>query len=106
MKNLNYWTLLIFAPILMLTGILGFIVSEGLMSNSPGYNIFHLLFGAIGLFSVLSQRQNLIRGFNLGFGLIDLYQAVASFMHWFPESYFQWKTSDDILHILIGGFWF
>lgn len=103
MKNLNYWTLLIFAPILILTGILGFILPEGLMSNAPSYNIFHIIFGAIGLLSVLSKRQNLIRGFNIGFGLIDLYQALASFMHWFPEQYFQWKTGDDILHILIGG---
>ena len=103
MKNLNYWTLLILAPILILTGILSFLVPSGLMSNAPCYNIFHLVFGTIGLSSVFSQRQNLIRGFNLGFGLIDLYQALASFMLWFPESYFQWKTGDDILHILIGG---
>jgi hypothetical protein len=23
-------------------------------------------------------------------------------MDWFPEAYFQWKTADDILHIIIG----
>ena len=101
--KLNYFTLLIFAPILILTGILGFILPDSLMSNAPSYNIFHIVFGIIGLVCVLSRKDNLIRGFNISFGMIDLYQAVASLMNWFPESYFQWKTADDILHILIGG---
>lgn len=101
--KLNYFTLLIFAPILILTGILGFILPDSLMSNAPSYNIFHIVFGIIGLICVLSRTDNLIRGFNISFGMIDLYQALASFLHWFPEQYFQWKTADDILHILIGG---
>jgi hypothetical protein len=103
MKNLNYWTLLIFAPVLILTGVLGFILPEGLMSNSPTYNIFHIIFGILGLVCVLSKRDSWIRGFNIGFGLIDLYQAAASFLDWFPEQHFQWKPADDVLHILIGG---
>jgi len=45
----------------------------------------------------------LIRGFNISFGLIDLYQAAASFMNWFPESHFRWRTGDDILHVIIGA---
>lgn len=101
--NLNYITLLIFAPVLILTGILGFILPPGLMSGAFAYNIFHIIFGVIGLILVLSKNQNLIRTFNICFGLIDLYQALASFMDWFPESYFQWKTADDFLHIIIGG---
>lgn len=101
--KLNYFTLLIFAPILILTGISGFILPDGLMSNSFAYNIFHIIFGIIGLVCVLSNKENLICSFNIGFGLIDLYQAIASFLNWFPEQYFQWKTADDILHIFIGG---
>lgn len=101
--NLNYITLGIFAPVLVLTGITGFILPPGPMSNAAPYNIFHIIFGAIGLILVLSKHQNLIRAFNIGFGLIDLYQALASYLHLFPESYFQWKTADDILHIVIGG---
>jgi hypothetical protein len=103
MKNLNYYVLLIFAPILILTGILGFILPQTLMSGAPAYNSFHIIFGAIGLISVLTKRQSLIRGFNISFGLIDLYQAAASFMNWFPESLFRWRTGDDILHIVIGA---
>ena len=102
MKDLNYYTLLIFAPVLILTGILGFILPETLMSGAPAYNVFHIVFGIIGLFSVLGKRQSFIRGFNISFGLIDLYQAAASFMNWFPESLFRWKTGDDILHMVIG----
>ncbi len=103
MKNLNYWTLLIFAPILILTGILGFVLPETWVSGAPEYNVFHIIFGTIGLFSVLSKREVLIRGFNISFGLIDLYQAAASFLHLFPESHFRWRTGDDILHIIIGA---
>jgi hypothetical protein len=103
MKNLNYYTLLIFAPVLILTGISGFILPETLLSGAPAYNVFHIIFGIIGLVSVLSKKQSLIRGFNISFGLIDLYQAAASFMDWLPESLFRWKTGDDILHIVIGA---
>jgi len=103
MKNLNYYTLLIFAPVLILAGILGFVLPETFLSGAPAYNVFHIVFGIIGLLSVLSKRQHLIRGFNISFGLIDLYQAAASFMDWFPERLFQWKTGDDLLHIIIGA---
>lgn len=102
-RSLNYITLIIFAPILILTGLLGFVLPDGPMSNAAPYNIFHIIFGAIGLAFVLTKREDFIRGFNLSFGLIDLYQAVASFLNWFPEQHFQWKTADDILHIIIGG---
>ena len=102
MKDLNYYTLLIFAPLLILTGILGFVLPETLMSGAPAYNVFHIVFGVIALLSVLSKKQSFIRGFNISFGLIDLYQAVANFMDWFPENLFRWKTGDDILHIIIG----
>lgn len=103
MKNLNYWTLLIFAPILILTGILGFILPENIISGAPSYNIFHIIFGTIGLISVLSKKEILIRGFNISFGLIDLYQAAASFFQLFPENHFRWRTGDDVLHVIIGS---
>ena len=103
-SRLNVIALGIFAPILVLAGILGFIIPPhlSLMSGAAPYNIFHLIFGAIGLVFVLTKNETLIRSFNLGFGLIDLYQAVASFTHLFPEQYFQWTRVDDALHIIIG----
>ncbi len=101
---LNYYTLLIFAPLLILTGILGFVIppKKGLTSGAPAYNVFHIIFGLIGLGVVYSQHATSIRGFNVAFGLIDLYQAAASFLHLFPEKQFKWKRADDVLHIVIG----
>ena len=103
-KSLNYLVLLIFAPILILTGILGFIVpvEKGLMSGAPAYNVFHLLVGSIGLLLALTRNETWIRTFNISFGVTDLYQAVASFLHLFPEQIFLWKPADDVVHIVIG----
>lgn len=105
MENLNFYVLLVFAPILILVGILGFIIpaNKGLTSGAPAYNIFHIVFGLIGLGIVYSQNDTGIRAFNIGFGVIDLYQAAASFLHWFPEKQFGWKRADDVLHVVIGA---
>ena len=102
---MNFYVLAIFAPLLILTGILGFIIpaNKSLTSGAPAYNIFHIIFGLIGLGFVYSQHDHGIRAFNIGFGAIDLYQAVASFLHLFPEKQFRWKTADDVLHIVIGA---
>ena len=85
-------------------GVLGFIsqVQKGLTIAAPAYNIFHIVFGGLGLILVLIRKEALIRTFNIGFGLIDLYQALASFAHLFPEKYFQWTAADEILHVVIG----
>ncbi len=103
MKSLNYKVLLIFAPILILIGILGLVVSSNLNSGEPPYNIFHITFGIIGLIILFTKKESFIRGFNIGFGLIDLYQAAASFLHLFPEQLFKWTRLDDVLHIVIGA---
>src|SRR5436309_1108941 len=102
---MNYYVLLIFAPLLILTGILGFLIpaNKSLTSGEPAYNIFHIIFGALGLGLVLCKCDGGIRAFNIGFGVIDLYQAAASFLHLFPEKQFRWKRADDVLHIVIGA---
>lgn len=104
-KSANYITLAIFAPILILAGLAGFLIpaGKGITSGAPAYNVFHLIFGAIGLFILTSRRQWLISFFNFGFGLIDLYQALASYLSLPPKNYFLWTRVDDILHILIGS---
>ena len=104
-KTLNYKVLLVFAPLLMLTGILGFLIpaQSSFNSGEPAYNIFHIFFSIVGLIVLLTRRESYIRGFNIGFGLIDLYQAAASFLHLFPEQLFKWTRADDILHIVIGA---
>lgn len=104
-KSLNYKVLLVFALVLIFAGVLGFVLpaQKGLTSAAPAYNIFHIVFGSIGLLLILIRNDDFIRAFNIGFGLIDLYQALASFLHLFPEKYFQWTATDNALHIIIGA---
>lgn len=103
-KTLNQKTLTIFAPLLILTGIAGFLIPEqySLMSGAAPYNLFHLIFGAIGLLLVSTRSELAASGFNFGFGLIDLYQALASAVGLTPIQYFHWTFADDVAHVLIG----
>lgn len=103
-KSLNFITLAIFAPVLILAGVAGFLIpgEHSLTSGAPAYNVFHLIFGAIGLLVVWTRNERWLSSFNFGFGLIDIYQAMASALNLPPEKYFLWTKVDDILHVLIG----
>ena len=103
-KSVNYITVAIFAPVLILAGVAGFLVPAqySLTSGAPAYNVFHIFFGCVGLIVLLTRSERLVSSFNAGFGLIDLYQAAASFLHLPPEQYFLWTRIDDLLHIIIG----
>ena len=104
-KTLNRMTLAIFAPLLILAGIAGFLIPPQyqLMSGATPYNLFHLSFGAIGLFLVTATKSDLAASaFNFGFGLIDLYQVLASVVGLTPIQYFYWTYFDDVFHVLIG----
>lgn len=105
MDGLNFYLLLIFAPVLILTGLLGFVVphDKSFTSGAPAYNVFHIVFGLVGLAAVLGGNEYSARAFNIGFGLIDLYQLAASQLHWFPEKRFRWTRVDDILHFTVGA---
>lgn len=99
----NQKVLRVFGPILILAGVLGFVIRPelGLMSGAVPYNIFHLVFGVLGVFlSARGERPSAF--FNLGFGAVDLYQAVASWADLFPKRHFQWRPADDVLHVVIG----
>lgn len=102
--TVNYYVLIVFAPLLIFAGILGFLIPEkkSLTSGAPAYNLFHILFGLAGIM-VATHHPNFVRAFNVCFGVIDLYQAAASYLHLFPEKYFRWKSADDVLHIVIGA---
>ena len=71
-------------------------------SGATAYNVFHIVFGLLGLLLLWSKREWLISAFNAGFGLIDLYQALASYADLPPQQYFLWTQVDDILHVVIG----
>jgi hypothetical protein len=102
-RDLNRTVAKLFGPTLILTGIAGFVIpaKKSATSGAPAYNVFHLIFGALGL--VASRRRGTARAFNSGFGAIDLYQAVASRRGMFPQRWFRWKTADDVLHVAIGA---
>jgi branched-subunit amino acid ABC-type transport system permease component len=92
-----------FGATLIVTGLAGFVIppKKAMTSGAPAYNVFHLVFGALGI--IASRRRTTARAFNVGFGAIDLYQAVASRRGWFPQKAFRWKTADDVLHVVIGA---
>jgi hypothetical protein len=64
--------------------------------------VFHLAFGVLGTILAVGGSNGPIRAFNVGFGLIDLYQAVASRTGWFPKAWFRWRPADDALHVAVG----
>ena len=103
--DVNRTVLRVFAPTLIVVGLAGFVVppKKALTSGAPAYNVFHLVFGAVGIACATSRRRGPARAFNLGFGALDLYQAVANRRGWFPKRWFQWKTADDVLHVAIGS---
>ncbi len=103
-KTLNQKTLMVLAPLLILTGIAGFVIPEqySLMSGAAPYNLFHIIFGSIGLLITMANSDLLASSFNLGFGLIDLYQVLASVIGLAPIQYFHWTYGDDVVHVLLG----
>jgi hypothetical protein len=103
-KSLNQITLMILAPLLILTGIAGFVLPDqySLMSNAAPYNLFHIIFGAIGLLLIQTNNDLVASSFNLGFGLIDLYQVLASMIGLSPIQHFHWTYADDVVHVILG----
>ena len=94
----------VFGPVLILTGIAGFVIPPrfALMSGAPAYNIFHIVFGVVGTALVIAGRPTGVAAFNLGFGIADLYQAVAGIAGFFPARAFRYKPADHVVHVVIG----
>ena len=103
-ETLNRIVLSIFAPVLIITGVAGFLIPPqySLTSGAAPYNVFHIVFGVVGLLVAISGKGRLVSSFNFCFGLIDLYQAIASFLNLPPRALFLWTRVDDILHVLLG----
>jgi hypothetical protein len=101
----NRQVLTVFAPLLVLTGILGFVLpgSMSLMSGAAPYDVFHLLAGSVGIALVLRRSVAGAIAFNLIFGAIDLYQLVAGLTGIFPAQLFALKPADHVVHLVIGA---
>lgn len=103
-KDLNQKTLMVLGPLLQITGFAGFVIPESynLMSGATPYNFFHIIFGSVGTFLAWTTNDRWASVFNLVFGLIDLYQALASVVGLAPIQYFHWTYADDVVHVLLG----
>ncbi|MBI2921696.1 MAG: hypothetical protein HYY18_11490 [Planctomycetes bacterium] len=101
----NRAVLLKLTLVLLAAGILGFVVppEKNFTSGAVPYNVFHLVFGAVGGWIALWGSRRSARVFNVGFGVIDLYQALASAKGLFPAALFLWKPADDVIHWILGG---
>ncbi len=101
----NLFVLRLFGPVLVLTGVLGFLVPSemALMSGAPAYNVFHIVAGLLAVALVLAKRARAVSAFNAAFGGIDLYQALAGVVGWFPAELFAYRVADHVLHVSIGA---
>lgn len=93
-----------FGVILILTGLKGLVSRDpaGLMSEAVPYDVFHVIFGVVGLLAGLRRRPAGAALFNLGFGLIDLWQVVAGLTGLFPAHLFDLRTGDHVVHLVLG----
>jgi hypothetical protein len=94
-----------FGAILVLTGVLGLVHPdpEGLMSQALPYDLFHIVFGALGVTLGLRRRAAGAAAFNLGFGLVDLWQVVAGLTGLFPAGLFALRPGDHVVHLVLGA---
>jgi hypothetical protein len=94
----------VFGPILIITGISGLLIPPrlALMSGAPPYDAFHIAFGLVGTSLVVARRARGVALFNLGFGLGDLYQAVAGVLGIFPAALFRYQRADHLAHVILG----
>jgi hypothetical protein len=100
----NLRLLAVFGPVLIATGVVGLILPPGLslMSGVATYDIFHIIFGTLGLAIVLARSARFAGLFNLGFGAVDLYQAAAGAVGFFPAGPFGLRPADHVVHVVLG----
>ena len=98
------WTVLAFSVVLLLAGAIPFFVpAGGATSSAPAYAAFHLAGALFGFAAVAWRRGQFAPLFSLVFGVLDLYQALASAASWFPKDLFGWTPVDDGLHWVLGA---
>jgi hypothetical protein len=100
----NLRLLSLFGPVLVVAGVAGMLIPPrlALMSGALPYDVFHIVFGVLGIAIVLARSGRLASLFNLGFGLIDLYQAVAGLLGVFPAAAFGLRPADHVVHVVFG----
>jgi len=71
-------------------------------SQSAAYDAFHLIFGLLGLAAAVVASGRAAPLFNLIFGLLDGYQAIAQVLGLFPAGLFNLTTVDTLQHIVVA----
>lgn len=94
-----------FGPLLIVTGVLGFLLPPHLtlMSGATAYNVFHIVAGFVAIAVLMTESGRAAAAFNLGFGLLDLWQAVAGLFSIFPADLFALRPADHLVHVVVGG---
>ena len=94
----------VLSVVMILSGILGLAFPDQMnfTSTAVPYHVFHIVGGVLGGLTAMFGRNGHTRAFNFLWGLIDLYQAIASYAGLFPATYFLWKRSDDVIHVVLG----
>ena len=100
----NLWLTGLFGPVLILTGVAGLLLPArlSLMSNAVPYDLFHIAFGLLGVALVAARSARGAALFNVGFGAVDLYQALAGLLGVFPAGFFHLKPADHAVHVVLG----
>jgi hypothetical protein len=100
----NLRLLALFAPVLIAAGVGGLLLPPELspMSGAVPYDVFHILFGALGVTIVMARSARFAGLFNFGFGAIDLYQAAAGVLGVFPAGLFALRPADHLVHLALG----
>jgi hypothetical protein len=97
------WFALVFALVLGATGAGALLAPDsGSLSTAGAYAWFHLGGALAGLAAFGWSRGAAAPAFLLVFGALDLYQAAASALGWFPVEAFRWKPADDLAHLILG----
>jgi hypothetical protein len=101
-RNLRLLT--VFAPVLIAAGVAGLTLPPrlALMSGATVYDLFHISFGLLGLAIVGARSARFAARFNLIFGAIDLYQALAGVVGFFPADLFALRPADHVVHVVFG----
>jgi hypothetical protein len=101
----NLRLLALFAPVLVVAGLAGLVLPPrlSLMSGALPYDVFHIAFGLLGLAIVRARSAPGAAFFNLGFGAVDLYQAVAGVAGIFPAALFALRPADHVVHVALGA---
>lgn len=95
MVTLLRWSTAALAPLLLVAAV---------TDRNIAYALFHGVAGGGAALAATLFRGRYAGTYLIGFGVLDLYQAAASALGWFPDAVFDYSATDDLVHWLLGSF--